>query len=108
MKKWFPLVFLFCCISLFAQQLEMTVSGQSSLVESDPNQRWLIVKINNQFRIYEEDFSEVTTFDLGIHQNDVSWIYGAARDFDEDDDIEVLYQVNIDGNYSVFLRDIST
>ena len=99
---------MFISIPIFSQQLEMTVSGQATLFESAPNQRWLIVKINNQFRIYEEDFTEVATFDLGIHQNDVSWLYGAARDFDNDDNIEVLYQANIDGNYSVFLRDIST
>ena len=108
MKKIYVVMLLLCSVFAFAQQLEMTVSGQATLFESAPNQRWLIVKINNQFRIYEEDFTEVATFDLGIHQNDVSWFYGAARDFDNDDNIEVLYQANIDGNYSVFLRDIST
>ena len=108
MKLLTFLLILFISIPILAQQLEMTVSGQATLFESALNQRWLIVNINNQYRIYEEDFTEVATFDLGIHQNDVSWLYGAARDFDNDDNIEVLYQANIDGNYSVFLRDIST
>ncbi|MBL7149472.1 MAG: hypothetical protein ISS80_05310 [Candidatus Cloacimonetes bacterium] len=108
MKKICVAMLLLCSVFAYTQQLEMTVSGQATLFESAPNQRWLIGKIGNQYKIYEEDFTEVATFDLGIHQNDVSWLYGAARDFDGDDNIEVLYQANIDGNYSVFLRDIST
>ncbi len=93
---------------LISQQLEITAEGQSYFVQSSPDEKWLIVKDNDQFQIYEEDFDPVTTFNLGAHQNSVQWIYGAARDFDTDNNIEVLYQANDNGNYSVFLKDIST
>lgn len=108
MKKIFVVMLLLCSVFAFAQQLELTINGQAALFESAPNQRWLIGKVSNQFKIYEEDFTEVTTFDLGTHQNNVNWLYGAARDFDDDDNIEVLYQTDIGGNFSIFLRDIST
>ena len=93
---------------LFSQNLQLTADGQVFQVESAPGEHWLVVKNSNQYQIYEENFNFVTSFDLGAAQNSVQWIYGAATDFDDDDNIEVLYQANIGGNYSVFLRDIVT
>ena len=95
-------------LPVFSQQLEMTVQGQSYLVEHEPNQRWLITKDNNQFNIYTEDFDLVTSFDLGAHQNYVQYIYQVARDLDDDNNIEVLYQTNTDNIFSIYLKDIVT
>jgi hypothetical protein len=39
MKKIYVVMLLLCSVFAFAQQLEMTVSGQATLFESAPNQR---------------------------------------------------------------------
>jgi hypothetical protein len=104
------LIFLLLIISLpvFSQQLEMTIQNQPYMVECEPNQRWLITKENNQFNIYTENFDLVSSFNLGAHQNYVQYIYQVARDLDDDDNIEVLYQTNINNIFSIYLKDIET
>lgn len=108
MRKIFIFLLLIIMLPVFSQQLEMTVQGQSYLVEHEPNQRWLITKDNNQFNIYTEDFDLVTSFNLGAHQNYVQYIYQVARDLDDDNNIEVLYQTNTDNIFSIYLKDIVT
>lgn len=108
MKTILFLIFFVILLTLYSQQLELTTDGQSYLVQSAPNQNWLIARDNDQFIVFGENFESVAAFNLGTHQNSVSWIYGVARDFDTDDNIEVLYQTTINDNYSIFLRDITT
>ena len=107
--KFFILILLILqSFLLFSQHLEITSDGQVFVTQSSPNENWLIAKEGNQYKIYEGDFNLVDTFNLGAHQNSVQWIYGAARDFDNDENIEILYQVNIDNIVSMYLKDIQT
>ncbi len=108
MRKVILFLLLIISLPVFSQQLEMTVQGQSYMVECEPNQRWLITEENNQFKIYTEDFELVSSFNLGAHQNYVQFIYQVARDLDDDDNIEVLYQTNINNIFSIYLKDIET
>jgi len=108
MRKTIIFFFFIISLSVFSQQLEMTVQGQSYIVENEPNQLWLIIEENNQYKIYTEDFELVTSFDLGSHQEHVQFIYQAAPDLDDDNNIEVLYQTNINNIYSIYMRDIET
>jgi hypothetical protein len=98
-------IYVFC----FAQNLQITGSGFSSLLESSPNENWLISKEGNQYKIYSDDFTIVATFSLAAYPGNYLWVYGAARDFDQDDHIEILFLVQNSNNYSsVYLLDITT
>lgn len=103
--------FFLICISLFcqAQDLQISGSGFATLVETSPGENWLVSKEGSQYKIYTEDFSLVATFSLSAYPGTSLWIYGAARDFDEDENIEVLFQVqNSSYQTSVYLLDIET
>jgi hypothetical protein len=96
---------LFC----FSQNLQITGSGFAALVETTQGENWLISKEASQYKIYTEDFSLVATFSLSAYPSTNLWIYGAARDFDDDENIEVLFQVqNSSYHSSVYLLDIET
>ncbi len=79
------------------------------MLESSPNENWLVSREGSQYKIYSEDFTVVATFSLSTYPGNYLYVYGAARDFDDDNNIEVLFQVQNSSNYSsVYLLDIAT
>ncbi|MCF7912480.1 MAG: hypothetical protein K9M99_08135 [Candidatus Cloacimonetes bacterium] len=93
--------------SLSALELAITDPGRAMYVQANPQESWLVTTDGYQSKIYDSNLELLETFTLP--QADVS-IIGAGYDFDEDDNIEVLYSWYDTSNYQthVFLRDIST
>ena len=107
------LIFVFIIFTTFvclAQNLEINGSGIATLNQSTPDGNWLVVKEGNQYKIYQEDFEEIDSFSLANYDSYYTTIYGASRDFDEDENIEILFQIMEENTYynSVYLLDIST
>mgnify|MGYP003733521939 FL=1 len=88
---------------LNAQELVIIGDDNSYWLPATPTEDWLVVKENNNFVIYDESLTEICQFNLS---NEVNYIYGISRDFDDDDNIEILYQT--DEYTTMYLRDIST
>ena len=102
--KYFTLfVMLLLLTFLNAQDLIIVGDGNSYWLPATPTEDWLVVKENNNFVIYDESLTEICQFNLS---NEINYIYGISRDFDDDDNIEILYQT--EEYTTMYLRDIST
>lgn len=108
MKKMFIIFLVIYSINCFSQNLEMTGNGQSFLVQATQNESWLIVNNNDLLKIYTTDFDLVETVDIGNDIDLLSSVYGAGRDFDDDENIEILYTTMDNSVQSVHLKDINT
>ena len=107
MKNLLIVLFMIFYVLAFSQNLEITGTGFVSFVQASPDENWIIIPENNGFNIYTEDFQLVDNFNLDTQS--LFFFSGAGRDFDEDNNIEILYQV-LDSNYisSFYLKDIET
>ncbi len=89
-------------------ELVISEAAQGYWVNGTPGETWFITWSGNQGTIYGSDFEEIASFSTGSVEP--YYIYAAGRDFDNDDNIEILYTVYSQTNYtmSVYLRDIAT
>ncbi len=76
-----------------------------SFAYASQNEKWLIRYNNEQGTIYDENFVEICAFTFS--EAGTKSIYGVGRDFDDDDNIEILYS-NTSGPMSVYLKDLTT
>ena len=109
MKNLLIIVFMVCYVVAFSQVLEITGTGKSFFLQASPEENWIIIQESNGFNIYTEDFQLVDNFNVNTQMPSLFYVYGVGRDFDNDNNIEILYQV-YDSNYysSVYLKDIET
>jgi len=109
MKNILIVLFMIFYVFAFSQNLEITGTGKTFFLQASPDENWIIIHENNGFNIYTEDFQLVDNFDVNTSMPSLFYVYGVGRDFDEDNNIEILYQV-YDSNYysSVYLKDIET
>ena len=108
MKKVFVVLFLFFMMILNAQILEMTSSDDIFVVLLAPNEYGVVVKENNQWILYNENLEELTSFTINEPYISV-YIWGCAKDFDDDDNYEVFFWYYDDSyTYKTILRDITT
>ena len=109
MKNLLLVLFMVCYVVAFSQTLEITGTGKSFFLQASPEENWIIIQESNGFNIYTEDFQIVDNFNVNTPMHSLFYVYGVGRDFDDDDNIEILYQA-YDSNYysSVYLKDIET
>ncbi len=108
MKPTILILILFSILSFSGMELAISDSGQGYYVSGTPSETWFITGAGNQITIYGSDFQEIQTFSTGAHNP--YYIYAAGRDFDDDNNIEVLYSVYNTTTYtmSIYLRDTVT
>ena len=93
--RWIFFIILLIFISnVCSQNLQITGNGASVLLLSTPTEHWLITKEGADYKIYTSDFQLIDSFNLGSHQDNHPMICGIGRDFDSDNNIEVIYQFN--------------
>ncbi len=107
-RSFFMVFMLMMASVIGCMELVVSETGQGNWVNGTVGEMWLVVWNGNQGTIYGNDFEEIESFNTGSVEP--YYIYAAGRDFDDDDNIEILYTQYSQTNYtmSVYLRDIET
>ena len=101
------MVILTLALPLLALEVVIDEEGVGNWCQATPDEVWFVVMNGNQGKIFDADYQLMTTFTTGQQPY---YIYGCGRDFDGDENIEVMYSIYSTTQYtqSIFVKDIAT
>ncbi|MCD4830073.1 MAG: hypothetical protein K8R90_11650 [Candidatus Cloacimonetes bacterium] len=104
------LFFVMLSMTVGSAALDLVIDevGMGNWCWAAPDEVWFVVMDGNQGDVYGPDYQLIADFDTG--NATPNYIYGCGRDFDSDDNIEVMYSIYHSDTYtqSIIVRDIVT